>query len=120
MFASYTVQGVFSPNDGDTESYIADIHGLSHEVQEWYDDPFVNNVVDPWLTPTAPQYGCTSYLETGDPVVGYGFKVPMNNGITYHPEDEVHYSWFARQSPSIAEQHYYTYLNNFADVAQGC
>jgi hypothetical protein len=120
MFASYTVQGVFSPNAGDTESYIADIHGLSHEVQEWYDDPFVNNLVNPWLTPTAPQYGCTAYLETGDPVVGYGFKVPMPNGITYHPEDEVHFSWFARQAPSIAEQGYYTYLNNFADRAHGC
>jgi hypothetical protein len=120
MFAAYTVQGVFSNNAGDTESYIADIHGLSHEVQEWYDDPFINNLVNPWLTPTAPQYGCTNILETGDPVVGYGFKVPMPNGITYHPEDEVHFSWFARQSPSIAEQGYYTYLNNFADVAHGC
>jgi hypothetical protein len=119
MFASYTQQGVFSANAGDTESYIADIHGLSHEVQEWYDDPFVNNAVNPWLTPTAPQYGCTSDLETGDPVVGYGFKIPLN-GTTYHPEDEVHYSWFARESPSRAEQHYFTYLNNFAGVAQGC
>jgi len=120
MFASYSVQGVFAPNDGDTESFIADIHGLSHEVQEWYDDPFVNNEVNPWLTPTAPQYGCTTDLETGDPVVGYGFKIPMSNGITYHPEDEVHYSWFARESPSRAAQGYYTYLNNFADVASGC
>jgi hypothetical protein len=120
MFASYTAPGVFGANAGDSESYIADIHGLSHEVQEWYDDPFINNLVNPWLTPTAPQYGCTDILETGDPVVGYGFKVPMPNGITYHPEDEVHYSWFARQSPSIAEQGYYTYLNNFAERAHGC
>jgi hypothetical protein len=119
MFASYTVQGVFSPNEGDTESFIADIHGLSHEVQEWYDDPFVNNEVNPWLTPTAPQYGCTSDLETGDPVVGYGFKITAN-GTTYHPEDEVHASWFARETPSRAEQGYYTYLNNFADAASGC
>jgi hypothetical protein len=119
MFASYSQQGIFSANAGDTESYIADIHGLSHEVQEWYDDPFVNNTVNPWLTPTAPQYGCTSYLETGDPVVGYGFKISLN-GIVYHPEDEVHYSWFARETPSRAEQGYYTYLNNFAHAAQGC
>jgi hypothetical protein len=119
MFASYSAQGVFSPNAGDSESYIADIHGLSHEVQEWYDDPFVNNVVNPWLTPTAPQYGCTGVLETGDPVVGYGFKVKVN-GTTYHPEDEVHASWFERQSPSRAAQGYYTYLNNFAGPAKGC
>jgi hypothetical protein len=120
MFASYSVQGIFAANAGDSESYIADIHALSHEVQEWYDDPFVNNLVNPWLTPTAPQYGCTNFLETGDPVVGYGFKVTMPNGITYHPEDEVHLSWFARESPSRAEQGYYTYLNNFKDVAHGC
>ena len=120
MFASYSQQGIFGANAGDSESYIADIHGLSHEVQEWYDDPFINNAVNPWLTPTAPQYGCTGILETGDPVVGYGFKVTMPNGITYHPEDEVHYSWFAREKPSRAAGGYYTYLNNFADVAHGC
>lgn len=119
MFASYSTQGIFAANPGDSESFVADIHGLSHEVQEWYDDPFVNNYVNPWQTPTAPQYGCTSELETGDPVVGYGFKITMN-GITYHPEDEVHYSWFARQSPSIAERGYFTYLNNFANIAHGC
>lgn len=120
MFASYSTQGIFSNNAGDSESFIADIHGLSHEVQEWYDDPFVNNAVNPWLAPTAPQYGCTADLETGDPVVGYGFKITMLNGITYHPEDEVHYSWFARESPSRAAGGYYTYLNNFAGTANGC
>lgn len=121
MFASYSDQGLFGPNPGDNGvSYIADIHGLSHEVQEWLDDPFVNNAVNPWLTPTAPQYGCTRALETGDPVVGFGFQVHMPNGVTYHPEDEVHYSWFARENPSRAEQGYFTYLNNFADVAHGC
>lgn len=91
-------------------------------MQEWTNDPFVNNSINPWLTPTAPQYGCTNALETDDPVVGYGFAVKMSNGVTYHPEDEVFYSWFARQKPSIssAGSGVYTYLNNFADVAHGC
>jgi hypothetical protein len=120
MFASYSTQGIFGTNPGDSFSYIADIHAMSHEVQEFYDDPFVNNAVNPWLTPTAPQYGCTSDLETGDPVVGYGFEITMSNGITYHPEDEAHYSWFAREDPSRAESGYYTYLNNFPTVAHGC
>jgi hypothetical protein len=120
MFASYSDPGIFRTNPGDTFSYIQDIHGLSHEVQEWMDDPFVNNIINPWLTPTAPQYGCSSDLETGDPVVGFGFTVHMPNGVNYHPEDEVHYSWFARESPSRAESGYYTYLNNFAGVAHGC
>lgn len=119
MFASYSDPGIFGKNAGDAISYISDIHGLSHEVQEWYDDPFVNNAIQPWLTPTAPQYGCTGDLETGDPVVGYGFTVNLN-GKDYHPEDEVHYSWFAREAPSRAASGYFTYLNNFAGVAQGC
>jgi hypothetical protein len=119
MFASYSEPNIFAPNDGDAISYISDIHGLSHEVQEWYDDPFVNNFINPWLTPTAPQYGCTAYLETGDPVVGFGFIISLS-GRDYHPEDEVHYSWFARETPSRAAQGYYTYLNNFAGIAQGC
>jgi len=41
---------------------LQDIHALSHEIAEWGDDPFVNNTVEPWLTPTAPQYGCTDIL----------------------------------------------------------
>ena len=80
---------------------LQDIHALSHEIAEWADDPFVNNLVQPWLTPTAPQYGCTDILETGDPVVGIGFAMGTNtfqqgpnpNGSQsadgyYHPEDE--------------------------------
>jgi hypothetical protein len=103
---------------------LGDIHALSHEVSEFYDDPFVNNIVNPWLTPTAPQYGCTAYLETGDPVVGYWFPLPGNpqtnaNGV-WHPEDEVYFSWFARQSPSIAYLARYTYMGTFTSPAQGC
>ena len=121
MFAAYSDPGIFGANPGDNGvSYIQDIHALSHEVSEWLDDPFINNAVNPWLTPTAPQYGCTSDLEVGDPVVGYGFTVTMPSGAQYHPEDEVFYSWFARQSPSISSAGYYTYLNNFSNVAQGC
>jgi hypothetical protein len=120
MFASYSDPRIFGRHPGDTIFFVQDIHALSHEVQEWMDDPFVNNAVNPWLTPTAPQYGCTGSLETGDPVVGFGFSVPMPNGVDYHPEDEVHFSWFAREDPSRAEQGYFTYLNNFADIAHGC
>ncbi len=121
MFAAYSDPGIFGAHAGDNGvSYIQDIHALSHEVQEWVDDPFVNNAIDPWLTPTAPQYGCSGLLETGDPVVGYGFTVTMPNGAQYHPEDEVHAPWFERASPSTAAMGYYTYLNNFANRAQGC
>jgi hypothetical protein len=80
---------------------LSDIHALSHEVSEWLDDPYTNNAVQPWKVASAPQYGCTSVLEVGDPVVGIWFGLTGNNldarnsGL-WHPEDEVFAQWFAR------------------------
>jgi hypothetical protein len=112
-WASYTSAGVFARPNGGTNWALQDIHALSHEIAEWADDPFVNNLVQPWLTPTAPQYGCTGILETGDPVVAIGFTMGTNNfrqgpnpngtqsadGF-YHPEDEVLLPWFMRTAPN--------------------
>jgi hypothetical protein len=110
VYAAYTTPGTFG-NDktpGTGGYWIRDIHALSHEIAEWGDDPFVNNAVNPWLTPTAPQYGCTGVLETGDPVVGIGFNIGANAFDTtdgaYHPEDEVFLPWFARTSPNTTSQ----------------
>src|SRR5262249_44954963 len=64
--------------DGGTDWALQDIHALSHEISEWAADPFVNNLVEPWLTPTAPQYGRTGILEIGDPVVAIGFAMGTN------------------------------------------
>ncbi len=115
-WASYVSPGLYSRANGGTDWAIQDIHALSHEIAEWADDPFVNNSVNPWLTPTAPQYGCSGILETGDPVVGIGFAMGTNtfeqgpnpNGSqsadgAYHPEDEVFAPWFFRANPSAAE-----------------
>ena len=77
-YAAYTAPGTFGDGKGGPDPFLRDIHALSHEIAEWGDDPFVNNRVNPWLTPTAPQYGCTDILETGDPVVGIGFTMPGN------------------------------------------
>jgi len=135
-WASYITPGFFNPRSGWA---VQDIHALSHEIAEWADDPFVNNTVLPWLTPTAPQYGCTSVMETGDPVVGIGFakgtntfrQGPTPNGTQvadgyYHPEDEVFMPWFMRLSPSPAEDGRYTLMGNlnpypgFKAPATGC
>jgi hypothetical protein len=117
-WASYVSPGLFSRANGGTDWALQDIHALSHEISEWADDPFVNNTVEPWLTPTAPQYGCTSLLETGDPVVAIGFakgtnsyaQGPNPNGSQsadgyYHPEDEVFLPWYMRTAPNtVSEQ----------------
>ena len=64
----------------------------------------MNNAVTPWLTPSAPQYGCTPVLETGDPVVGPWFPLSGNKTSSedgyqyygqYHPEEEVFAQWYA-------------------------
>jgi hypothetical protein len=137
-YASPNTYTGFSPTTAPTRG-IADIHALSHEVAEWLDDPFVNNVVQPWLTPTAPQYGCTGVLETGDPVVGVWFPLPGNpdaaGNHVWHPEDEVNANWFARGGTTALGLNSwdgrYTFMGprttslggayaGFGQVAQGC
>jgi hypothetical protein len=116
-WASYISPGIYARPNGGTDWALQDIHAISHEVAEWADDPFVNNTVEPWLTPTAPQYGCTDILETGDPVVGIGFAMGSNtfkqgpnpNGTQsadgyYHPEDEVYLPWFLRLAPNLVSE----------------
>jgi hypothetical protein len=139
---------LFSRPDGGTYWALQDIHGLSHEIAEWADDPFVKNIVEPWLTATAPFFGCSSLLETGDPVVGIGFALGTNiyfqdptpfgfqcaDGY-YHPEDEVFLPWFMRlapnniseptQSPSINVGRYslmgdLNLFQSFHEPATGC
>jgi hypothetical protein len=112
-WASYLSPGIYARPNGGTDWALQDIHALSHEIAEWADDPFVNNYVEPWLTPTAPQYGCTNVLETGDPVVAIGFAMGSNVFRTgpnpdgtqsadgyYHPEDEALLPWFMRTAPN--------------------
>ncbi|GCE21749.1 hypothetical protein [Dictyobacter kobayashii] len=93
----------------------ANTDALSHEIAEWYNDPFTNNIVPDWSVPSEPQYGCSNILEVGDPLVGVGFDV---NG--YHLQDEVFFSFFARQQPSIAIDGKYTYLGTFTTYAGPC
>jgi hypothetical protein len=116
-WASWVQPGIYSRPNGGTDWALQDIHALSHEIAEWGDDPFVDNLVEPWLTPTAPQYGCTDILETGDPVVSIGFAMGTNtfeqgpnpNGTQsadgyYHPEDEVFLPWYTRTSPNTISE----------------
>jgi hypothetical protein len=147
-YAAYAQPGTWTTSstpaspDGADGYYIQDIHAISHEISEWADDPFTNNTVNPWLTPTAPQYGCSSLLETGDPVVGIGLLVGSNPyfqtaGVNadgyWHPEDEVFLPWFARQAPNTTSEQLqggttgrYTFFGNlnpypgFQEPATGC
>ena len=116
-WASYIQPGFYSRPSGGTDWAVQDIHALSHEIAEWADDPFLDNTVQPWLTATAPQYGCTGLLETGDPVFGIGFAMGANSFFqnanpdgtisydgSFHPEDEVFLPWFMRTAPNNASE----------------
>ncbi|EFH86073.1 hypothetical protein [Ktedonobacter racemifer] len=90
---------------------------LSHELAEWVADPYTTNVVPSWSVPSEPQYGCSDVLEVGDPLVGVVFH---KDGYTL--QDEVNFSWFSRQSPSIGYKGRYTYLGNkdFTSYSVSC
>jgi hypothetical protein len=112
-WASYLSPGGFDRPNGGTGWAFTDIHILTHEIAEWANDPFITNFVEPWLTATAPSYGCQNLLETGDPVVAIGFAMGTNiyfqgpnpDGTQsadgyYHPEDEAFLPWFMRLAPN--------------------
>lgn len=90
---------------------VADVLPLSHEISEWLNDPFINNVVPPWQNPDGSGTCGGNFLETGDPVEvlnNIGFPVTLG-GFTYHPQSEALLQWFERKVPSDAIDHAYSF-----------
>ena len=118
VFASWMSPGINARPNGGRFWHVQDMVTLSHEIAEWANDPFGNNVVEPWGLPFAPQFGCQSiFLETGDAVSAIGFAVGTNSfrqgpnpdGTQsadgyYHPQDEVFIPWFLRESPNLVSE----------------
>ncbi len=97
----------YSPAEFDTTGNFAanflpiDTGVLSHEVDEWMDDPFGINPTPPWGH-TGQVAGCQANLEVGDPLSGtYLPLVTMPNGFPYHLQELAFFSWFFG-SPSRA------------------
>jgi len=91
-----------------------DITALSHELNELFNDPFVDNAT-PWWLSIDDFFGpslCQNNLETGDVVeVLTGnpvFPIQMNDR-TYHPQNEAMLPWFAFESPSSARNGAYSF-----------
>jgi hypothetical protein len=99
----------------------ADVDVLSHEVNEWVNDPFISNVVPDWSYSVPPliSSACSNLLETGDPLELVNFPVTAG-GFTYHLQDEAFFSYFARQSPSAGYQGRYTYLGTLTGYSTPC
>ena len=93
---------------------VLDVIGLSHEISEIYNDPFVafdgvHDVTPWWLSPNG---NCQDILEVGDVIEGLPhqvFPIMMPNGFTYHPQNEALLQWFEFQSPSSALNGAYSY-----------
>ena len=107
-YSSWISPGLFGPS-------FTDVTGLSHEIAETYNDPFVvsdnvHNLTPFWL---APNGECGEILETGDVIEGLPnatFPITMN-GFTYHPQNEALIQWFKFESPSSALAGAYSYPN---------
>jgi hypothetical protein len=91
-----------------------DVTGLSHEVSETFNDPFVvfdgvHDLTPWWLSPNG---NCQNDLEVGDVIEGLPretFPITMPNGFTYHPQTEALLQWFEFESPSSALNGAYSY-----------
>ncbi len=106
-YSSWISLGLFSGG-------FQDITALSHEMAETFNDPFIDNAT-PWWLSVDPFFGyanCQNNLETGDVIEVLAsntvFPIQMN-GMTYHPQNEALFSWFAFQSPSRAQNGSYSF-----------
>ena len=97
----------------------ADVSTFNHELAEWTNDPFTNNVAPDWYypPPSDPATVCSGnpFLEVGDPQ-GNGptyADFPAANipiaGVTYHLQQLVLWQWFTDQVPSSAYGGWYTF-----------
>ncbi len=97
-----------------------DISILSHELAEWYDDPFVTNPTPPWGH-VGQVAGCQANFEVGDPLSGHLFgEIQMPNGFTYNPQETAFFSWFFDQVPSWGIGGWYSSANTFRAPAALC
>jgi hypothetical protein len=106
-FAGWTPAGVFKHG-------VQDIAGLSHELAEIFNDPFVaadgvHNVTPWWLSPDGGQ--CNDVMEVGDVLEFVGdphFPITLN-GFTYHPQTVALLEWFEFKKHSHAIGGAYSY-----------
>jgi hypothetical protein len=106
-YSSWISNGLFSFG-------FEDITAFSHEMNELFNDPFVDNATPWWLSvdPTTGNGLCQNNLETGDVVevlTGnpvYAIATPTG---TYHVQNVAMFPWFAFESPSPARLHAYSF-----------
>jgi hypothetical protein len=97
----------------------ADVSTFNHELAEWVNDPFINNIVPTWMypPPSDPLAVCSGnpFLEVGDPqgngptFTDFPAAVVTIGGVDYHLQQLVLWQWFTDQVPSSAYGGWYTF-----------
>ena len=108
VFASWISPGLFGAG-------IEDVTGLSHEISESFNNPFLINAVPAWQFPGFPGT-CQDNLEVGDPIEALANQtVPIrtegrgDRSFVYHPQTEALLQWFEEVVPSDAIAGAYSY-----------
>ena len=118
---------VYSPFSLDTSGVFGnqDVSTLSHEMAEAVNDPLTNNPTPPWGGIGQVQGGCQGNLEVGDPL-SPGFPPPVSNqfvvvqnGLTYHLQEEAYFSWFFG-TPNLGTPGFYSNNSTFTGFAKAC
>ncbi len=122
---------IYSPFSLDTSGVFGgDVSTLSHEMAEAVNDPTTNNATPPWggVGQVQPPQ-CQSNFETGDPLSpGFPATVPpsssnqfvvVQNGLTYHLQEEAYFSWFFG-TPNLGTPGFYSNNSTFLGFAKAC
>ena len=94
----------------------------SHEMDEWANDPYVNNPTPSWGH-IGQVSGCQGNLETGDPLTGTVFAVNGNTTVgstnpTYHLQELALFGWF--YDDNIGVNGWYSTRGSFLSGATIC
>ena len=86
----------YSATGFDTAGFFADapdVAIMSHEINEWQDDPFGNNPTPKWGH-IGQVDACQGNLEVGDPLSGTNLPVVKMSKFNYHLQELAFFSWF--------------------------
>jgi len=114
-----------------SDYFPGDVIVLSHEINEWMDDPFGGNSTPGWNYPGGTNAQCDSLFRSGDalevcdPIDGIltsasqVIALPLNS-FTYHIEDAVFLDFFTRSSQSNSVNGQYSFFGQAASTSLPC
>ena len=98
----------------------SDVSAMSHEFNEWVNDPNGVNPTPPWGN-IGQVGGCQDNFEVGDPLSGTLMPPVLGgNGFTYHLQELAFFSWFFRTTPSIGLGGMYSGNGTFKGYSIAC